>query len=204
MEAIANVIGLDFEYFPAVSRDDFGILEKYNFDIAPNHKTCYVSHYRVFESIVSNGYSSALVLEDDIDLEINISSIMIDIYRILPADWEMLYLGHCTWEGNGELVGNASDFKLLKSTAPACTHAYAVSLLGAKKLIRELVRPSRPVDLEISNKIESGIITSYSLEPSVIVQWKSKDNPSDVSPGSMQWSYPLKNSTLHFLGYKEI
>ncbi|CAG8784408.1 5210_t:CDS:1, partial [Acaulospora morrowiae] len=158
----------------------------------------------VYESIVRNGYNSSLILEDDVDVEMSISSIMTDVHRILPTDWEMLYIGHCSWEKGGKFIGDAGSFQLYESTAPACTHAYAVSLSGAKKLLNELLNPSLPVDLEIINRIKQGNIRSYSLEPSAIVQWKSKDNPSDVSPGAEQWTYPLKKSTLHYLGFHEV
>ncbi|CAG8605843.1 18527_t:CDS:2 [Acaulospora morrowiae] len=171
MGGIEDVLELNFEFFPAVSTNDSEILDKYDFDIAPNHKSCYVSHYRVYESIVH---------------------------------WEMLYIGHCSWERGGKFIGDAGSFQLYESTYPVCTHAYAVSLSGAKKLLNELLNPSLPVDLEIVNKIKQGNIKSYSLEPSAIVQWKSKDNPSDVSPGAKQWTYPLKKSTLHYLGFHEI
>ncbi|CAG8535106.1 12580_t:CDS:1 [Acaulospora morrowiae] len=204
MEAIENALGLDFDFFPAINNNDSETLNKYQADLATRHKACYVSHYRVYESIVRNGYNSALILEDDTDFEISISSIISDIHRILPNDWEMLYIGHCSWEKGGPLIGYASDFKLFKSTAPACTHAYAVTLSGAKKLLKELVNLKLPIDLELGEKIKSGNITSYSLDPPAIVQWKSKDNPSDVSPGAEMLTTRLKNSTLHSLGFQEI
>ncbi|CAG8559902.1 17632_t:CDS:1 [Racocetra fulgida] len=129
---------------------------------------------------------------------------MNEIFHILPTDWEMLYIGHCAQEDIGEFIAETtSNFKLYKSTRPPCLHAYGITSSGARKLLKELINPSEPIDVEIIRKITSGIITSYSLEPKAIVQWKSSDNPSDVSPGDFQWTYPLKNSTLHSLGYKE-
>lgn len=204
MDAIANSLNLDFDFFPGVSSEDVDILKEYDFNIAPNHKTCYVSHYRVYESIVQNGYGSALILEDDVDFETNTSSIMREIYRVLPTDWEMFYPGHCTWEGEGEQVGNTTGYELFKSTGPFCTHAYAVTLSAAEKLIKELTHPWLPIDMQLIETIKTKNVSSYSLEPSLIVQWKSKDDPSDVSPGADQWTFPLRNSTLHSLGYQEI
>ncbi|CAG8521222.1 14049_t:CDS:2 [Cetraspora pellucida] len=43
-----------------------------------------------YESIINYGYGSVLILEDDIDIEIRITSIMVDIHRILPADWDIV------------------------------------------------------------------------------------------------------------------
>src|SRR5581483_6689738 len=59
----------------------------------------WINHYKVYQSIIDNDYGSALILEDNIDIEVEISSIMSDVQKILPSDWEILYLGHC---GNTE------------------------------------------------------------------------------------------------------
>ncbi|RIB23346.1 glycosyltransferase family 25 protein [Gigaspora rosea] len=204
MEAIASSHNLDFEFFTAISKDDYETLNQYKSDLDPSHKACYVSHYILWELIAHNRYMSALILEDDVDFEMDIVSIMSKVYRVLPADWEMLYIGHCSSEGSiffkiRQWFDN-SLFQLLKSDTPACAHAYAISYSGALKLLKEIVDIKEPVDVEIVYKVRSGDIISYSIEPSAIVQWKSLDNPSDVSPGTMGSQWPLKNSTLRFLG----
>ncbi|CAG8496892.1 6227_t:CDS:1 [Racocetra fulgida] len=202
MEAIANQLNLDFEFFPAVSKYDRKELDKFNSgQLLTSMKACYVSHYKVYQSIIRNGYGNALILEDDVDIEMNIVNIMTDILLVLPADWEMLYLGHCGFEMYGEGVGGSDKHKIYQSITPGCTHAYAVSYIGANKLLNELVNPQTAIDLEIIEKIQRGVIISYSFQPQVIVQWRSKDNPSDVSSGTPEHSYPLENSTLHFLGF---
>ncbi|CAG8535231.1 17522_t:CDS:1, partial [Cetraspora pellucida] len=204
MEAIANQLNLNFNFFPAVSKYDKKELGNFNSgQLLNSHKACYVSHYKIYQSIIRNGYNSALILEDDVDIEMNIVNIMTDVLLSLPPDWEMLYLGHCSWEMNGEAVGGSHTHKIYRSNGPGCTHAYAVSFIGANKLLNELepINPQVPIDLEIIKRIQQGIITSYSFQPQVIVQWRSKDNPSDVSPGTPEDSYPLENSTLRFLGF---
>ncbi|RIB30805.1 hypothetical protein C2G38_2026579 [Gigaspora rosea] len=204
MEAIANQLNLNFDYFPAVSKFDRKELEKFNSGkLLTSQKACYISHYKVYQSIIANGYDSALILEDDVDIEMNIVNIMTDILPNLPSGWDLLYLGHCGWEKNDEYVSSSNEFKVYKSNEPGCTHAYAVSSLGANKLLNnlELENPQDPIDLEIIEKIQQGTINSFSFQPQVIVQWRSIDNPSDVNPGSNLGSYPLKNSTLHYLGF---
>ncbi|KAF0485068.1 hypothetical protein F8M41_022880 [Gigaspora margarita] len=39
-------------------------------------------------------YDSALILEDGVDMELSITSIMTDIHSLLPLDWDLLNLGH--------------------------------------------------------------------------------------------------------------
>ncbi|CAG8560362.1 8140_t:CDS:1 [Acaulospora morrowiae] len=203
MMAIEKELDVDFEYFMAVNLNDSETLNKYGFHHDnPNHKACYVSHYRILDSIVRNGYKSSLILEDDVDLEVFLFELIKDVFRLLPTDWEMIYLGHCnSGEDRGDFMGEALDFKVYKSSSPACTHGYAVSLSGAKKLLRELIDGSLPYDLQIRGPIRSGNIKSYTLIPSAIIQW-IYGNPSDISPGGDSWTYPLKQSIMQSLGFK--
>ncbi|CAI2185943.1 17959_t:CDS:1 [Funneliformis geosporum] len=203
MEAIANALSLDFDFFTAISYDN-ETLNEYKSDLSPSHKACYVSHYKVWELIAHQKYESALILEDDVDFEMNISSIVFKVHRDLPVNWEMVYLGHCSNEGDYFFKFhhwfNKSLYKLFKSNVPVCTHAYAVSSLGVSKILKELIDPKDPIDWALINKIQAGKIISYSLQPSAIVQWKSSVNPSDVSPGAMDAPWALENSTMNFLG----
>ncbi|RHZ47037.1 hypothetical protein Glove_595g18 [Diversispora epigaea] len=208
IQMIANYHNLDFDIFPAVSNDDIETLNKYPSSMAPRHKACYVSHYKVYESIVTYGYSSSLILEDDIDMEEDIKRIVEkEVIPYLPENWELLYLGSCfaggIYDGDVSLNGGSFEYKLLFNKFPLCNHAYAVSLVGAQKLLNYLVNVDYPIDLFIREIMLAGNITAITLIPSAITQWVSDDNPSDVSPGAKQPTSSLTNSTLHLLGFKE-
>ncbi|KAF0548460.1 procollagen galactosyltransferase 1 [Gigaspora margarita] len=200
LNEIASYHGLEFDYISAITKDDEQILRKYgSADMSPSQKACYLSHYFIYKQIIDRGYNSVLILEDDADFELNITAAMADIHRDLPASWEMLYVGHC-FEGVGGQVGKGSQVhRLHKSVFPMCTHAYAVSHSGARKLIN-LIDPLIPrgtVDYSIAVIIKEGKIASYSVHPQLIVQW---GDPSDI-PNSQALTFHLLNSTLHFLGY---
>ncbi|CAG8647367.1 886_t:CDS:1, partial [Racocetra fulgida] len=158
--------------------------------MSPPQKACYLSHYSIYKLIVDKGYNSVLILEDDADFELNITAIMTDIHRDLPDSWETLYVGHC-YEYIGEQVGkNSSVHRLYKSVFPMCTHAYAVSYSGARKLV-ELLDPMTPrgtVDYSLAVVISEGNISSYSVHPQPIVQWKADDNPADI-PDSLRLEF---------------
>ncbi|CAG8772288.1 12200_t:CDS:1, partial [Dentiscutata heterogama] len=159
-----SYLDLDFDYFSAISKNDEQILRKYgSADMNPSQKACYLSHYSIYKEIIDKGYNNALILEDDVDFELNITAIMTDIHRDLPASWEMLYIGHC-FEGVGEQVGKSSSVhRLYKSLVPLCTHAYAVSYSGARKLI-ELVDPVIPrgtIDYSLSVVIKDRKVNSF-------------------------------------------
>ncbi|CAG8577034.1 22081_t:CDS:2 [Dentiscutata erythropus] len=180
---MAYYLGLDFDYFSAISKNDEQILRKYgSADMSPSQKACYLSHYFIYKEIIDKGYNSALILEDDVDFELNITAIMADIHRDLPASWETLYIGHC-FEPVGEQVGrSASVHRLYKSVAPMCMHAYAVSYSGVRKLI-ELLNPMIPrgtVDFSLSVVVKDEKVKSFDVHPPAISQWKAADNPSDI------------------------
>ncbi|RHZ82882.1 hypothetical protein Glove_103g141 [Diversispora epigaea] len=207
---IAKFHNLDIDFIDAINFEDEKTLKNYLSDpiVSPRHKACYASHYRTYELVVSNNYQSALILEDDIDFEVDIKDFLNIVQPFLPDDWEMFYLGNCgvdtsnTIYYHGKVYG--TDFVLAKSFSPACTHAYAVSLRGAQNLLKILVNISKPVDLALIDLIHTDKIFSLSLLPSIISQWKSYDNPSDVSPGTQGKLYNLKNSTLELVGYRRV
>ncbi|CAG8519195.1 4263_t:CDS:1 [Diversispora eburnea] len=208
MQMIANYHNLDFDFFSAVSKDDIKTLNKYPSSLSPRHKACYVSHYKVYESIVTHGYNSSLILEDDIDLEEDIKRIVVEeVLPYLPENWELLYIGSCfaggIWDGDVSLNGESFEYKLLPFKSPLCNHAYAVSLVGAQKLLNYLVDVDIPIDLYLRKIMDAGNITEITLIPSAITQWISDDNPSDVSPDAVPPTFSLTNSTLHLLGFKE-
>lgn len=163
----------------------------------------------------------ALFLEDDIDMEKDIADRLSGIWKVLPTGWDIVLLGesteiyfisfqteknNCTtfiYEGHG--WSNESFYSPLStpntdlathlhpSYAPKCTHAYALSLPGARRLLQHLRYPpfaySRALDHAFAWLIESGRLRAYSVVPSVVVQ--RKDTPSDILPGMgsnrMEW-----------------
>jgi GR25 family glycosyltransferase involved in LPS biosynthesis len=41
------------------------------------------------------GDKSALILEDDVDIEFDFNNLWKTIERVLPDNWDMIFLGHC-------------------------------------------------------------------------------------------------------------
>ncbi|RHZ62860.1 hypothetical protein Glove_334g37 [Diversispora epigaea] len=208
INVIAKFHNLDIDFVEAINFKDTKTLKHYSASLAPQHKACYASHYKTYELVVSNNYQSALILEDDVDFEINIKDFLNEIQPFLPNDWEMYYLGNCAWDTSNTIYYNGNEFGsdliLSKSFRPACSHAYAVSLKGAQKLLEKLVNISEPVDVALIDLMLEDKIFSLSLSPSIINQWKSKDDPSDISPGAQDEPHNLKNSTLELFGYRRI
>lgn len=53
------------------------------------------SQTRVWKKMVENKDKSALILEDDVDIEWDIERIWPNVERSLAKDWEIVFLGHC-------------------------------------------------------------------------------------------------------------
>ncbi|WAR59965.1 hypothetical protein PtB15_11B606 [Puccinia triticina] len=150
--------------------------------INPATVSTYYNHLRVLLMIQESGEDSALILEDDVDMEWDLERRWRSIERHLPVDWETVFLGHC-W-GHELIQPQFGHPNLHKSTEPLCLHGYAVSSLGSKKLLELYNDPwtsfQTPVDTAIPTFIKLGL-NSFSIEPTIINQ--SKVLQSDIQSG---------------------
>ncbi|KAI7947978.1 hypothetical protein MJO28_009886 [Puccinia striiformis f. sp. tritici] len=142
----------------------------------------YYNHLRVLRTVSESGEASALILEDDVDMEWDLERRWRSIERHLPSDWDTVFLGHC-W-GHELIQPQFGHPNLHKSTEPLCLHGYAVSSLGSKKLVELYSDPwtsfQTPVDTCIPTFIKLGL-NSFSVEPTIINQ--SKVLESDIQSG---------------------
>lgn len=178
---------------------------------------CWHSHWRVIRSIADGHDDVCVVLEDDVDMELDIRQRLLGVWDSLPSAWDIVFLGtlsrmrtrnamfdcyagHC-WSDESKKPAiasyhspnwNAAKFatSLHPSTSPKCTHAYALSKAGARRLAVYLRYPpfaySRAIDQAISWLVESGKLRSYSIVPSVVIQRKV-DNSSIFGGRGSSW-----------------
>ena len=123
---------------------------------------CAISHRNIYQAMVDNGWKRVLIFEDDVVPDLENLSLLSNCIKELPANWELFYLGYLKNE-KGTATRQFKQFwykmmsrfgftriplfmiknRLPKKFSPSlmragfhdCTHAYAVSLEGAKKLI---------------------------------------------------------------------
>ncbi|KAJ1971972.1 hypothetical protein H4R34_005564 [Dimargaris verticillata] len=149
-----------------------------------SHKACWTSHMRAYQEIVDNPtIHQALILEDDIDIEYDIhklTPVAMDAVNRADPNWDMVYLGHCSGiERKKKVVNEAAD--IYPSFSPACTHGYAVSKLGAAKLLKLLRKFKDPIDVAIIDHIQNGDLQSYSRGRPLFSQYHNKVDWSDVN-----------------------
>ncbi|KAH8922393.1 hypothetical protein BT69DRAFT_1205250, partial [Atractiella rhizophila] len=167
------------------------------------------SQTRVWQLMKALGDETALVLEDDVDLEWDIERIWGGIEAKLTGpfgdkNWEVVMLGHC-W--GREVTNPAKLHPLLHPSAePRCLHGYALSKKGYNHLLDlysdPLVAYTTAVDTLLPNLVRKNMIKSYSVEPSLIIQ--SKDISSDIQTGiGSPWRGVLMDSTLERIDRSE-
>ncbi|GAA5876128.1 hypothetical protein JCM1840_002777 [Sporobolomyces johnsonii] len=154
-------------------------------------------HTRAIKMILKNGDRSALILEDDVDVEWDLERLWSRIERRLPDDWDATLLGHC-W-GKELLQPQYLHPHLHRSSVPLCLHAYALSSAGAQRVLSLLLNPwtayQTAVDTAVPSFISFGLLNSFSVEPPLIIQ--RKDGPSDIQSGiGSKWRGLLMDSTV--------
>ncbi|KAG9127376.1 hypothetical protein FRC07_014540 [Ceratobasidium sp. 392] len=167
--------------------------------------SCWYSHYEVLLKVARGEDEVAIILEDDIDMEWDLEKRMRQMWPHLPKGWDIVMLGHCFSDENTKPPVRGTPH-LHPSTHVLCTHAYAVSRTGARRMIRYLRTPlfafSRPIDHAFQHFNWHKILNVYSVEPAVVIQ--TKDTLSDIVSGTGgeqdEW---LADSAMERVAYYE-
>ncbi|BGP57564.1 hypothetical protein JCM8202_002285 [Rhodotorula sphaerocarpa] len=118
----------------------------------------YWGQTRALKRMLENGDRTALILEDDVDVEWDIERLWASVERRLPRraddgaeDWDITFLGHC-WGGESQQPQYLHPL-VHRSTGPMCLHAYAVTNTGARRLLATMLDPwsafSTAIDLVV-------------------------------------------------------
>jgi hypothetical protein len=92
---------------------------------------------------------------------------------------------------------------LQRSSIPQCTHAYAVSARGARKLLYHTsLHLDNRLDMTIADLVRDNTIKAFTVIPPIMVQWRTSDRPGkDTDVGYDTW--PVQNwGFAHSLRYK--
>jgi glycosyl transferase family 25 len=139
-------IGISFERFPAVYGADLPhALKPYFCDDAGNVVSplkpaeigCYASHLGVWQRIVEMALPAAMVCEDDAILPRNTETLVAEILRALPADWDMVLLSSTPSHAFRSLSKLLSCGSIVRySKVPGSTACYLISGTGAAKMLQ--------------------------------------------------------------------
>jgi len=165
--------------------------------LRPAEVGCSLSHRAVYERVLREGWRNALVLEDDVvPLPAGLEKAG-EVLAQLPASWELLYLGYeggevvkarhrlkqagylalsalgfLHWRPREVLGLYAAPFSpnLRRAGKHHCTHAYAVSAAGARKLLEAQTPVAYSSDQLLLKLCIGGRIEAYLTEPKLFGQ----------------------------------
>lgn len=153
---------------------------------------CALTHRMVYEEMIKNNWQKVLILEDDVlPLYDNLMKLP-DAFKELPANWELVYLGYLKHEKVTPLLKAKQFLYKIKSTLGLmkwtykmvshllpkpysthlkkagfhdCTHAYAITLQAAKKLLAAQSPVVYRADDLLSATILKGELNAFVTEP---------------------------------------
>ena len=114
----------------------------FNTELSKSEKGCALSHILLWEYMILNDINIALVFEDDIIFHETFQNIFVDKYfPSIPSNSDIVYMG---WQRTGLPKGEniyidpspTIEEGFVIKRHPATTHAYIITLNGAKKLLK--------------------------------------------------------------------
>ena len=146
--------------------------------------SCYASHVSIYMEIVRRGYKNALILEDDIDIDMDMRSMWADrLDAIKTHSWDMLFLGYCAQTK----LSNIKGWNLPKSIG--CTHAYIINSEFAAKFLGTSNHTLKPIDLELADFCTSVKCRAY-LANQLLVAQLPRDADRNPSALEANWLIP--------------
>jgi len=169
--------------------------------------TCSLSHRKLYAEMILNSWKRVLIFEDDVVPRFDYLESLPLALSELPTNWELVYLGYLKHERvTSSLRRKQSFYKMLsifgfikwnytmvcnlfpkphsrylkKAGMHDCTHAYAITLSAAKKLVESQTPVKYRADDLLSYLSTNGKLCSFVTEPKFFDQdWFN--NPDAVS-----------------------
>jgi len=153
---------------------------------------CSLSHRMLYETIVKNQWEKILILEDDVLPLQNVLDSLPYAINELPSDWDLVYLGYIKHEKvtawlwikqcfykilsavglmkwNYKMVCNLLPKPYSKYLKKAgfhdCTHAYAITLKAAQKLLAAQTPVIYRADDLLSSSVMKGDLNAFITVP---------------------------------------
>jgi len=158
----------------------------------PGELACALSHRMVYEAMIKNNWDKVLILEDDVLPLYENLVLLPEVLNELPANWELVYFGYLknekvtvglkvkqalykiqsllglmTWSYKmiSNMLPKPYSTHLKKAGFHDCTHAYAITLSGAKKLLAAQTPVVYRADDLLSHIILKGELNAFVTEP---------------------------------------
>ena len=128
-------------------------------------------HVKIYEDIIANNYSTALVLEDDVLLARDFVNLCNTFLAVTPSDWDMIFPGSgCDLRVEQHRIVQGQVAYRKDHPASKCTDSYFLTLNTAKKLISTIKPFNLPIDWELNYQLLHHDMNVYWWEPPVVQQ----------------------------------
>ncbi len=173
---------------------------------------CSLSHRSIYAAMTANNWQRVLILEDDVLPVFSKLELLPQAMQELPADWDLVYLGYLKHEKITaslrikqffyKLISSIGLMKwtytMVKNMLPRpysnhlkkagfhdCTHAYAVSLQAAQKMLAAQSPVVYRADDLLSALTLKGQLSSFVTEPKFFDQegFYSPEKVSEIKEG---------------------
>jgi GR25 family glycosyltransferase involved in LPS biosynthesis len=171
---------LQYERFDAINgKDIFDDFKKDNkflinrYKLRPHQIGVWQSHYSIWKNMVENNINQLLIFEDDCSFVYDFNDKYMKVLDYLQnePEYDIVFLGY-----SGANIDTTKDMYLKKNKdCPRCTHAYIITLSGAKKLIDKLAIIDYPIDEIIGRMFYKGTLIGYRTSYLLVFQpWQIK------------------------------
>lgn len=179
----------------------------------PGEIACSLSHRMLYEEMIKQQWQKVLVLEDDVLPLVDNIAALPQALQELPAGWELVYLGYLKHEQvtaglkTKQLFYKIASalglmkwsYKMVSNLLPKpysrhlkkagfhdCTHAYAITLPAAKKLLAAQTPVVYRADDLLSSTIMKGELKAFVTEPKFFDQeiFHSAAVASEIRPAA--------------------
>lgn len=137
---------------------------RYGESFKPGEIACTMSHIKALEIAKSNDWEYAIILEDDIILAEDFQKRIKFLFRILPPDWEHVYLSGIPRLGFS--WPNLQLMNVVPSVFTECTHSMIIRNIAYDKVIDYLKKFETTTDDSYNVLIGNGL-KSYTFYPFV-------------------------------------
>ncbi|KAI6832528.1 hypothetical protein KC340_g9708 [Hortaea werneckii] len=155
--------------------------DKYESWSIPGSTGCWLGHLHALKHFLSTKQTTALILEDDADWDVEIKDQVIRAQYYLRkltepvtdsfwgTEWDVLYLGHCGDRFHyGTLKPMPPGLRAVhRSIRPVCTYGYAVTAKGAEKIIN-LSHDAKAIDTRMGRACKDGTMRCFTINPELI------------------------------------
>lgn len=154
-------------------------------------KGCALSHRSIWDTMIAHGYKNVFIFEDDAHISDDFDIQFKHIWNNLPKEYDIIYYGCLFGCSDNSMVNNvykklsgyeteALNEDVDKIRGPVGTHAYMISLEGAKKLADKPITCA--IDLQIGKWLREYNYNIYSTAVNLVDANGENSNLADNYP----------------------